>query len=171
MRKQMKNERAITLVALVITIIILLILAGIGITALTQTELFEKTKEARKITENSQELENSTLTNYDEKITEIIGGTTRDINSNAFKQIVTIEWQLTGFSDYKPNISSGVENIDISQYNFLKAPYAIVNGTRALTAYVDDITTTSLKLNWYTAWGSGLGAGFGMVRVLLVEPN
>ena len=171
MKKQMKNEMGITLVALVVTIITLLILASVGIIRLTQTGLFEKAKEARKITENSQELENSTLTNYDKKITGIIDGTTRDINSNTFKQIVTIEWELTGFSGYKPNISSGVENIDISQYNFLKVPYAIVNGTRALTAYVDDITTRSLKLNWYTAWGSGLGAGFGMVRVLLVEPN
>ena len=54
---------------------------------------------------------------------------------------------------------------------FLKAPYAIINGTRALTAYVDDVTTTSLTLNWFAAWGSGLGSEFGMVRILLVEPN
>ena len=40
----MKNQRGITLVALVITIIILLILAGIAILTLTQTVLLEKTK-------------------------------------------------------------------------------------------------------------------------------
>ena len=105
------------------------------------------------------------------KITEIIDGTTRDMNAITFKQIVTMEWQLKGFSGYKDNTSSGVETIDISQYKFLKAPYAIINGTRALTAYVDDVTTTSLTLNWFAAWGSGLGSEFGMVRILLVEPN
>ena len=41
MKKQMKNEMGITLVALVITIIILLILAGISIIALIQTNLFQ----------------------------------------------------------------------------------------------------------------------------------
>ena len=50
MKKQMKNDTGITLVALVITIIILLILAGIGITALTQPGLFEKAKESKEIT-------------------------------------------------------------------------------------------------------------------------
>lgn len=124
-----------------------------------------------KATENAKNNEISTLTKYDEKITEIIDGTTRDMNAITFKQIVTMEWQLKGFSGYKDNTSSGVETIDISQYKFLKAPYAIINGTRALTAYVDDVTTTSLTLNWFAAWGSGLGSEFGMVRILLVEPN
>ena len=40
----MKENKGITLVALVITIIILLILAGIAILTLTQTVLLEKTK-------------------------------------------------------------------------------------------------------------------------------
>lgn len=41
------KENGITLIALVITIIILLILAGIGISALTQTGLMSKTKIAK----------------------------------------------------------------------------------------------------------------------------
>ena len=48
----MKNK-GITLVALVITIIILLILAGITISSLTNTGLFEKAKEARDKTANA----------------------------------------------------------------------------------------------------------------------
>ena len=43
--KKSKN-RGITLVALVVTIIILLILAGVAIGALTQTGLFENAKQA-----------------------------------------------------------------------------------------------------------------------------
>ena len=50
----MKNTKGITLVALVITIVILLILAGISIQAITQTNLFDKAKQAKNITENAQ---------------------------------------------------------------------------------------------------------------------
>ena len=46
----MKAEKGITLVALVITIIVLLILAGISIQALTNTGLFEGASQAKKET-------------------------------------------------------------------------------------------------------------------------
>ena len=49
--KQFKNQNGITLVALVITIIILLILAGISISSLTNNGLFEKAQEADRKTE------------------------------------------------------------------------------------------------------------------------
>ena len=45
--KNKNNQKGITLIALVITIIILLILAGISIAALTNTGLFEKAKDAK----------------------------------------------------------------------------------------------------------------------------
>ena len=48
--EKIKKEYGITLVALVITIIILLILAGDAINALTQTGLFENAKQAKNIT-------------------------------------------------------------------------------------------------------------------------
>ena len=54
----MKKNSGITLVALVVTIIILLILAGISIQALTQTNLFNQAKQAKNITENAQKDEN-----------------------------------------------------------------------------------------------------------------
>lgn len=51
----MKNkEHGITLVALVMTIIIILILAGVTLTTLTQTGLFENAKQAKNATENAQ---------------------------------------------------------------------------------------------------------------------
>lgn len=55
----MKSTKGITLVALVVTIIILLILAGVSIAALTNTELFEKAKKAEHESKNAQELENT----------------------------------------------------------------------------------------------------------------
>ena len=48
MKNTFKSSKGITLVALVITIIILLILAGISISALTNTGLFGKAKDAKQ---------------------------------------------------------------------------------------------------------------------------
>ena len=45
--KNKNNQKGITLVALVITIVILLILAGISISALTNTGLFAKATDAK----------------------------------------------------------------------------------------------------------------------------
>ena len=64
----MKNEVGITLVALIVTIIILLILAGISIQGLTQTGLFENAKQAKNATENAQNTENMALAEYQDKI-------------------------------------------------------------------------------------------------------
>ena len=61
----MKQQKGITLVALVITIIILLILAGMSIATLQGSGLFSKTKEAKNASENAQIKENSTLNDYE----------------------------------------------------------------------------------------------------------
>lgn len=61
---KIKNEKAITLLALVITIIILLILAGVGIHTLTNTALLKKSKEAKEKYLNSEGQENKILSEY-----------------------------------------------------------------------------------------------------------
>ena len=63
-----KSENGITLVALVVTIIILLIISGVGITALTQTGLLEKTKEAKEITEKAQQKVIDKINNLEKQI-------------------------------------------------------------------------------------------------------
>ena len=65
-----KENSGITLVALVITIIILLILAGISISAITQTGIFEKARQAEQKSKNAQEVENKTLGEYENYISE-----------------------------------------------------------------------------------------------------
>ena len=69
-----KREKGITLVALVITIIILLILAGISISALTNQGLFTQAQNAKNLTEEKTAEENETLANYLEQIETITGG-------------------------------------------------------------------------------------------------
>ena len=59
-----KNNKGITLVALVITIIILLILAGISISVLTNTGIFGKAKEAKEKSEDAQRNEQDILGQY-----------------------------------------------------------------------------------------------------------
>lgn len=52
MKRQRKNEVGITLVALIVTIIILLIISGVSITVLTQTNLFTNARKAKSTAEN-----------------------------------------------------------------------------------------------------------------------
>ena len=63
-----KESKGITLVALVITIIILLILAGISISSLTNTGIFEKAKEAKNKSENAESEQNKKLDEFEKEI-------------------------------------------------------------------------------------------------------
>ena len=63
-----KKNKGITLVALVITIIILLILAGISISALTNTGIFAKAKDAKQKSEDATLDQNTRLDEYENEI-------------------------------------------------------------------------------------------------------
>ena len=74
--KQMvrKNERGITLIALVISIIILLILAGITILAISgENGIIQRAVEAREETEKAEKIEQNTLNSYEDTINEYMG--------------------------------------------------------------------------------------------------
>ena len=102
----LKKEKGITLVALVITIIILLILAGISISQLAGSGLFEKAKKAEEESKKSQELENSILGDYANKIDGYVSGIgdiiadgswTGKVNSpKLMKGMTGIYWDETG---------------------------------------------------------------------------
>ena len=68
MKKYENKSLGITLVALVITIIILLILAGISISTLTNTGIFQKAKDAKKASENAQKEEDRLISEYEKEI-------------------------------------------------------------------------------------------------------
>ena len=63
-----KNIKGITLVALVITIVILLILAGISISTLTNTGIFEKAKDAKEKSEVAEKQQSETLDSYEKEL-------------------------------------------------------------------------------------------------------
>ena len=64
----MKKNKGITLVALVVTIVVLLILAGISISALTNTGIFQKAKDAKKKSEEATKKEQSLLYGYEDEL-------------------------------------------------------------------------------------------------------
>ena len=68
MKKYENKSLGITLVALVITIVILLILAGISISTLTNTGIFQKAKDAKKASENAQKEEDRLISEYEKEI-------------------------------------------------------------------------------------------------------
>ena len=69
----MKEQKGITLVALVITIIILLILAGISIATLSgDNGLFTRAQQAKNATINGQKNENAALDTYNAAINNAI---------------------------------------------------------------------------------------------------
>ena len=72
------KDRGITLVALVITIIILLILATISIQSLTNTGLFQKAQEAKEKTQNAEENQAKTLNEYEDELNKYISGTVEE---------------------------------------------------------------------------------------------
>ena len=74
LREKFKNKNGITLVALVVTIIILLILAGISISSLTKTGIFQKANEAKQKSEEAEENQTKTLNEYENELDKYIYG-------------------------------------------------------------------------------------------------
>lgn len=80
MFKRHKSTNGITLVALVVTIIILLILAGITISQLTGSGLFERAREAREKTEQAEKDENDKLLEYEDEIIKYLIGERNNVD-------------------------------------------------------------------------------------------
>ncbi|MCI8482205.1 MAG: NRT1/PTR family MFS transporter [Clostridia bacterium] len=75
MRKIVKNERGITLIALVITIIVLLILAGITLNlVLGERGIFKMAQEAGRNYTNAARYEDNMLDRITSEAEEMIGG-------------------------------------------------------------------------------------------------
>ena len=72
MKKHLGKEQGITLIALVITIIILLILAGISISALTNQGLFKNAKITQNATEKAEAEQGKTLNEYEDEISKYL---------------------------------------------------------------------------------------------------
>ena len=81
MRKT-NEQKGITLVALVITIIILLILATISIQSLTNTGLFKNAQKAKDETQNAAENQEKTLNEYEDELNKYISGNVKTLQAD-----------------------------------------------------------------------------------------
>ena len=141
MEKTRKNK-GITLVALVITIIILLILAGVSITALTKSDLLKNTKMAKNATENAQNTENIALADYQEKIDQYIESgrdvaLSDEVKSYIDNKVLEVEKvEITDLvSDWKIEKNNSVKKGDIVYLDF----------------------TITKNSSWSTGWNYGIG--------------
>jgi len=119
MKKILKNTKGITLVALVITIIILLILAGISISALTNTGIFQKAKDAKQKSENAALDQNTKLDEYENEIDKYIP------KANSLAKAVKV-------GDY---VAYTPDKLDKSALDKLKENLNTYSGARNLKTY------------------------------------
>lgn len=164
----LKKEKGITLVALVITIIILLILVGITISTLTQNGLFEKAKEVKVRSEEAQKLENETLEEYEKEITKA----TRE-SSNAEKYDISSlsteynPYGLPGYILYDKD--SGILEVNLyEKYVSISNEAAILNvsfipnlPTLNYTTNASSLINTSTEFNVLSGTGLAIYGGWG----------
>ena len=134
--KNFRKNQGITLIALVITVIVLLILAGITIATLTENNgILTRAQEAKNKTEQTQKEEQNILNSYEDQINEYAGIDWDTVLANAEKH-----------PDQKTSTAIGVGtdgrvvNMDLWEYNFDNA----TNGY-GLNDSISLITTTSAE--------------------------
>ena len=146
MRKT-KGKKGITLVALVITIVSLLILAGISISTLTNTGIFQKAKDAKNASENAEKKQNEILDEYEKEMDQYGDNTLVAIfNSGKIK--------VGDYVSYTPDQASTDEILE---------ELKIYSGTIANTS---ETLTQEPELKWRV-----LDAKDGNVRLISAEPT
>lgn len=125
-RKKSKSEQGITLVALVVTIIVLLILAGITISAvLGENGLVEKAKKSVQAHQNAVVDENNQFTNTTKLLntlagTETTGNTVENSVENTVENPAVIEdrwWLPTAAEEAELSEKNKIFNMDDGSYN------------------------------------------------------
>ena len=137
----LKNKnKGITLIALVITIIILLILAGISISALTNQGLFKNAKAAQNTTEKAEKEQGQRLNEYEDEINKYLG------NSKEESKVPTVEEAIK-----KNGALSTTDNTELkdAKNNKIVVPagFKIVDGATTVDKgiVIEDVTETATK--------------------------
>ena len=167
MKKKQKNTNGITLIALIITIIILLILAGISISALTQTGLFSRAKQAEQLSKEKQEEENATLGTYKNEIGKYLGENSEETPSEP-KEIKLVDKVNDGtikIGDYVKYIPDTVTNTD-KKYTDLLSNLGTYSGNTDNTKNTTSTLTQEMNLNWRV-----LDVKDGQVRLISDGPT
>ena len=88
-----KNNNAITLIALIITVIVLLILAGVTLSlTLGERGIFRVAKGASKNYLNAQAEEEIGLNKFDKEVANVINGVGSNLRNNTTSRRITRKW-------------------------------------------------------------------------------
>ena len=115
-KELLKNDKGITLIALVITIIILLILAGVAIATLTgENGLFARAKQAKQTQTESEMKEKLNLSIQELQVEKLTEATLDDI---------TQEWLTQKLSEYDPilkeNVTTNSKKVTLQKNGIIK---------------------------------------------------
>ena len=162
MNNKITKNNGITLVALVVTIVILLILAGISISALTQTGIFGKAKQA---TEKYKEAEEKERIQTELYYMQIGINTNSDSKKQLGKKLYdkNIEngskWDIIVINDSKKTYGTG--------WSFIEKGSKIGNSTADKAWIINDSTQEIIKLedDSYTelSYASSVGTTEGLI--------
>ena len=122
-----KQDKAITLIALVITIIVLLILAGITVAELSNNGLFVRTQIAKEKYDNSMDIENGILDDYEKEISKNTRETvtiSKEDYDKLMRKGYTLLWEgvanKVGSADNSGNDYKFKEaTMDVTNYDFI----------------------------------------------------
>ena len=152
MKKHLGKEQGITLIALVITIIILLILAGISISALTNQGLFKNAKIAQNATERAEEEQGQRLNEYEEELNKYLSNNDKK-EEKLVDKVNDGTIKIGDYVKYKPDTASTTEILqELNTYS----------GSNANTTS----TLTQESLNWRV-----LDVKDGQVRLISEVPT
>ena len=147
-----KENRGITLIALVITIIILLILAGISISALTNQGLFKNAKTAQKETEKAEAEQGQRLNEYEDEINKYLSNNDKK-EEKLIDKVNDGTIKIGDYVKYTPDTASTAEILqELNTYS----------GSNANTT----ATLTQESLNWRV-----LDVKDGQVRLISELPT
>lgn len=149
MKKNFKNTRGITLVALVITIIILVILAGISIQAITNNGISEKAKLAKEKQDNAEIEEGITLGDYENTINKYVQSN-RDIKLDEY----TGTSSIASSNDIKRGYYAYNSDGNVIEGNFLN--------------YIEE--TQSIQVS-VPGWNSSTAGGISEYEINMNFPN
>ena len=136
MKKQ--ENKGITLIALVITIIILLILAGISISALTNQGLFKNAKTAQNATEKAEKEQGQRLNEYEDEINKYLNNANEDEKIGLITDNINKELSKTDNTKLKDEKGNRI---------VVPAGFKIVNGATTVDKgiVIEDVTETATK--------------------------
>ena len=153
LRDTLRRNKGITLIALVVTIIVLLILAGISIAMLTgQNGILNRAAEAKEKTEAAQKVEEKTLQGYED----IMAQYTRNLPS---REETKPYFPNSTFSYKEGDLNTGlvIKDSNNNEYVWVEVPTTIYNNTTYNNngankpSNSEDYTNIEVCLKAYTA--------------------